>query len=90
MSAESLSTFSGYGNGSAVKEQQTAMRFTADHTARIPTMSATMVADLELRRLVEFASDAAELADRRRDAELRELIADLHADLLALRGDDDG
>ncbi|HSJ18299.1 MAG TPA: hypothetical protein VK920_09415 [Solirubrobacterales bacterium] len=54
-------------------------------------MTATMTADTaELRRLVQFASDAAELADRRRDAELRELIADLHADLLALRDDDDG
>jgi hypothetical protein len=42
------------------------------------------------RRLIEFASDAAQLADQRPDLELRELIADLHADLLALRGDDDG
>jgi hypothetical protein len=36
--------------------------------ARIPTMTTIAVADQELRRLVEFASDAAELADRRRDA----------------------
>jgi hypothetical protein len=31
-------------------------------------MTTIAVADQELRRLVEFASDAAELADRRRDA----------------------
>jgi hypothetical protein len=43
----------------------------------------------QMRRLVEFASDVAELADRRCDAELRKLIDSLHGDLLALRADED-
>jgi hypothetical protein len=41
------------------------------------------------RRLVQFASDVAELADRRRDIDLRDLVDDLHADLMTLRADDD-
>jgi hypothetical protein len=39
---------------------------------------------------VEFASDVTRLADERQDLDLRDLIDDLHTDLLALRGDDDG
>jgi hypothetical protein len=61
----------------------------ADDAARIGTMSSTAIADTE-RRLIEFASDVTRLADERRDVELRELVAELHADLLALRDDDDG
>jgi hypothetical protein len=41
------------------------------------------------RRLIEFASDAAQLADQRPDLELRLLIEGLHADLLQLREDAD-
>jgi hypothetical protein len=42
----------------------------------------------QMRRLVEFAADAAELADRRLDVELRDLIDNLHADLLDLKDGD--
>jgi hypothetical protein len=46
------------------------LKFAADHFARIPTMTATMVADqAELRRLVEFAGDVTRLADERADLE---------------------
>jgi hypothetical protein len=66
----------------------------ADASARIeamPTMVAVPIADTaQMKRLIKFASDAAELADRRRDVELRDLIGNLHADLLVLRGNDDG
>ena len=68
------------------------MKFTADATARLDiTMIATMIAtDLaQLRRLTEFAGDVTRLADERRDLELRELVNELHFDLLILRGDDD-
>jgi hypothetical protein len=54
------------------------------------TIVAVPIADTaQMKRLIEFAADAAELAERRRDIELRELIASLHHDLLVLRGDDD-
>jgi hypothetical protein len=53
------------------------------------TMIAVPIADTaQMKRLTKFAADAAELAHRRRDAELRELIGNLYADLLALRADD--
>jgi len=42
----------------------------------------------EMRRLIEFATDAAHLADQRRDLDLRALIDDLHRDLLAMKGED--
>lgn len=43
-----------------------------------------------MKRLTEVAADAAELADRRSDLELRELVDDLHRDLVAFQvGDDD-
>jgi hypothetical protein len=48
----------------------------------IPTDTATM------RRLIEFASDTAQLANERIDLDLRELIDGLYADLLVLKGDD--
>jgi hypothetical protein len=56
-------------------------------------MSATMVVvpmteTAQMRRLVAFAGDALELADRRRDHELRELIDRLHSDLLELKGEE--
>jgi hypothetical protein len=37
----------------------------------------------------QFAGDVTRLADERRDLELRELVNELHFDLLILRGDDD-
>jgi hypothetical protein len=64
---------------------------TADAIARIGiTMSGTMVAvpiadTVQMRRVLEFAGDATELADRRCDVELRDLIDRLHADLLELK-----
>jgi hypothetical protein len=55
------------------------------------TMIAVPIADtMEAKRLIEFASDVTRLADERQDLDLRDLIDDLHTDLLALRGDDDG
>jgi hypothetical protein len=64
---------------------------TADVSTRLMTMT-TMVAvpitdTAQMRRLVVFASDAVELADRRRDLDLRALVDDLHRDLLALKED---
>jgi hypothetical protein len=49
-------------------------RRTADATARIDTLTATMVAvpiadTMEAKRLTEFASDVARLADERQDTE---------------------
>lgn len=53
-------------------------------------MVAVPIADTaQLRRLIRFAGDVTQLADERRDAALRELVSELHADLLGLRGDDD-
>jgi hypothetical protein len=39
----------------------------------MPAMTAVPADTAQMRRLVEFASDVTELADRRRDLELREL-----------------
>lgn len=61
---------------------------TADPPARIVTtmtMVAVPIADtVQLRRLIEFASDAAHLADERLDLDLRQLVDDLHRDLIEL------
>jgi hypothetical protein len=54
--------------------------------ATMVTVSADTV---QMTRLIEFASDTAQLADQRRDLELRELVNELHLDLLMLRGDED-
>jgi hypothetical protein len=64
---------------------------TADVTSRMnATMVAVPIADAaQMKRMTEFATDVLELADQRADLELRELIDGLHADLLALRRDDD-
>ena len=40
--------------------------------------------DTRIRRLTEFATDAAHLADQRLDLDLRQLIDDLHRDLIEL------
>ena len=49
-------------------------------------MTATMVGTetATMHRLIEFASDTAQLADQRRDLELRDLIDSLHRDLIEL------
>ena len=57
-------------------------------------MNATMIAApiaerATMKRLTEVATDAAALADRRPDLELRELVDDLHRDLVAFQADDD-
>ncbi len=61
--------------------------------ARIEVMTATITVSVaesvQRRRLVEFASDTAQLADQRLDLELRELIDGLHADLLRTMGEHD-
>jgi hypothetical protein len=54
-------------------------------------MTTTIATDTaEIKRLTEFASDVTRLTDERQDIELRAIIDNLHIDLLALRGDDDG
>jgi hypothetical protein len=54
------------------------------------TMVAVPIADTaQMRRLVEFAADVNRLADERCDLQLRELVNELHFDLMVLRGDDD-
>jgi hypothetical protein len=74
-----------------------ALSFTADTAARIAPMTSTMPAILadtaemkQVKRLTEFAADVLDLADDRRDFELRELVNELHFDLTRLEGDDDG
>jgi hypothetical protein len=53
-------------------------------------MTATMIATdtAQMKRMTEFAADVNRLADERRDLQLRELVNELHPDLLVLRGDD--
>jgi len=53
------------------------------------TMTATMVAaeTEQIKRLVTFAADASQLANERRDLELRDLIDQLHEDLLRTEED---
>ena len=59
-------------------------------TTTIETTVAVPITDtVQMRRLIEFASDVNRLADQRVDLDLRDLIDRLHADLLELRPDDD-
>jgi hypothetical protein len=44
---------------------------------------------VRIDRLIRFASDTLDLADRRADLDLRALIDDLHADLIRLQRSDD-
>jgi hypothetical protein len=53
-------------------------------TTTTPTTDATADA-VRITRLIRFASDALDLADRRADLDLRALIDDLHADLIRLQ-----
>lgn len=53
------------------------------------TVAVPITDTAQMRRLTEFATDVAQLADKRVDVELRELIDGLHADLLDLKGDAD-
>jgi hypothetical protein len=47
-----------------------------------------MVAEMaRMRRLIEFATDAAQLADQRLDLDLRRLVDDLYRDLNDLEED---
>lgn len=51
----------------------------------------TITTDIDTeRRLIAFAGDVSRLADERRDLVLRQLVDDLHFDLMRLEGDDDG
>ena len=51
-------------------------------------MIAVPIADtVEMKRLTEFAGDVAHLADERRDLDLRQLVDDLHRDLIDLKED---
>ena len=53
-------------------------------TTAIYTDTAVIGATAKVRRLTEFATDAAHLADQRLDLELRRLVDDLHRDLIEL------
>jgi hypothetical protein len=53
----------------------------------IKTEEAATIDAARIRRLTEFASDTAQLADQRRDLDLRALIDDLYADLIRLQED---
>ena len=61
----------------------------SDRPRRLMTMTATMVAaeTEQIKRLVTFAADASQLANERRDLELRDLIDQLHEDLLRTEED---
>ena len=57
-------------------------------------MTTTMITDpiadtAQTKRLVEFAADVSELANERPDLELRELIDDLHHDLMTVNNEED-
>jgi hypothetical protein len=53
-------------------------------------MIAVPVADTaQMRRLIEFATETAALADQRQDLQLRAIVDDLHTDLHRLRGKKD-
>lgn len=54
-----------------------------------PTMKTaeTIEDTARIKRLIEFASDTAHLADDRADLDLRRLIDDLYRDLIALEED---
>ncbi len=58
---------------------------TAATARRVIPMAKTMVETIEdiarIRRLTEFATDAAHLADQRLDLDLRRLVDDLYRDL---------
>jgi hypothetical protein len=53
----------------------------------IETATETIGDAARIRRLTEFAIDAAHLADQRLDLDLRALIDDLHRDLIELEED---
>jgi hypothetical protein len=56
----------------------------------MPVMVAVPVGEtVQMRRLVEFASDVTRLADERQDIDLRALIDSLHADLLRFTTEED-
>jgi hypothetical protein len=57
----------------------------------MPTMVSVPIADkVQMKRLIEFASDVTQLADERIDLDLRGLADGLHADLLNLKENEDG
>jgi hypothetical protein len=54
------------------------------------TMTAVPIADTaQMKRLTDFASDVLQLAAKRPDLELRELIDDLVADLMTITDEED-
>ena len=56
-----------------------------EHTVGQPMKTAETIEDTaRIRRLIEFASDTAHLADERIDLDLRRLIDDLYRDLIDL------
>lgn len=51
----------------------------------IETATETIADTARIRRLTEFATDVAHLADQRLDLDLRQLVDDLHRDLSDLQ-----
>jgi hypothetical protein len=73
-------------------DQRIGLRDPADLVARIETMTAMVTVQdetVQLRRLIEFASDVAELANERPDLDLRNLVDDLHHDLIRFTTDEE-
>jgi hypothetical protein len=53
----------------------------------INTETAAIEATPRIKRLTEFATDTAQMADQRRDFDLRDLVDDLYRDLIDLEGE---
>ena len=66
---------------------------TADATCRIETVSmmvpVPITETVKVKRMTEFATDIAHLADQRPDLDLRALVDELHADLIHLTSEEE-
>jgi hypothetical protein len=90
---ERLGIGSGWVVGAGQRSTYGRSGFTADPIRRIVTMTAMVAVPIaetaQMRRLVEFASEVTRLAAERRDLDLRELIDELHADLIRFTDEED-
>ena len=58
----------------------------ADSWVMASTKTTEAITDTaRIRRLIEFATDTAQMADQRRDFDLRQLVDDLYRDLIDLQ-----
>ena len=54
----------------------------------LPSFTTETIADtVQMKRMTTFAADVLELADQRLDLDLRQLVDDLHRDLIQLKED---